>query len=455
MKALLVFVAVACVALGPVFGQFSTDIASPGAAEQLRLGVQAYNRGRYAESILILEKSLAYQPDSPLIKYWLGRAYYKSGFEETALRIWDPLLQSPSSPPFLRAKAELIRSSRSLTEPAGTYSFVEVARYEGRAGKTSLFLRPSSLMPLRDGSLLVVGHGSNELLTLDSDGVVRKRDRGGLDGFDRPFGLARLPDGTLFLSEFNGDHIVRIAPDGSLRRIGARGRGAGQFIGPQYLASDDAGYIYVTDYGNNRICKLDSEGNFILAFGAKVADSGFDGLASPSGIVVKDGVVYVADSLRKAIFRFDGDGNYLGALGQSQLHFPEGLALWSGGTALLIADTDRIVSIDLASETLSVVYTAADRRARIVDAAPDHNGNVVYCDFDASALAVISESSQLASGYDVEIERIVSDAFPIVDVDVTVRDRSGAPVVGLRNGNFYLTERITRNSQSDEAGKTV
>ena len=455
MKALLTIVLLALFVTLPATAQFSTDIASPGAAEQLRLGVQAFHRGRYAESILLLEKSLAYQPDSALIKYWLGRAYYKSGFDETALRIWDPLLAAPESPPFLRAKVERLRASRALGLGEGDYSFVEVARYEGRQGNATLFLRPSTILPMRDGSTLVVGHGSNELVTLDSSGVVRKRDRGGLSGFDRPFGLAALPDGTLFMSEFNGDQITRIAPDGAMRQIGSKGRGAGQFLGPQYLASDDAGYVYVSDYGNNRVCKLDSDGNFVLSFGSRQDDSGFVGLESPAGLVVKDGIIYVADSLRKAVFKFDSDGNYLGALAEGHLHFPEGLALWESGGALLVADTDRIVSIDLSSEALKLVYASPDRHARIVDAAPDHNGNLIYCDFDASAVAIISEASEIAAGYDVEIDRIMSDSFPVVDVDVSVRDRTGAPVVGLRDGNFYLTERLHRTTQSDEAGRTV
>ncbi|HUW41215.1 MAG TPA: hypothetical protein VMV90_09380 [Rectinemataceae bacterium] len=455
MKSAVLAILCVLLAAAPAAAQFSADIASPGAAEQLRLGVQAFHRGRYAQSILLFEKSLAYQPDSALIQYWLGRAYYQSGFEETALRAWGPILSAPDAPPFLTARAEFIRSSRALDQLPRDLSYVEVERYKGRQGNATLFLRPSTIISQRDGTTLVVGHGSNEVVTLDSSGLVRKRVTGGLPGLDRPFGAAELPDGTLFVSEFEGDRILRIAPDGSTRSIGSKGRGPGKFLGPQYLACDDAGYVYVDDYGNNRICKLDSDGKYILSFGDRQDASGFPGLESPAGLVVKDGTVYVADSLRKSVFEFDGNGNYLGVLAEGELHFPEGLALWQAGSALLVADTDRIVSIDLSSETLSMVYSPPDRHARIVDAVPDHNGNLIYCDFDASAVAVISESSQIAAGYDVEIERIMSDAFPVVDVDVSVRDRSGAPVVGLRGGNFYLTERLSTTKQFDEAGKAV
>ena len=43
---------------GSAWAQFNSVLKSPGAAEQLRLGVQSYQRGRYGESILLFEKLL-------------------------------------------------------------------------------------------------------------------------------------------------------------------------------------------------------------------------------------------------------------------------------------------------------------------------------------------------------------------------------------------------------------
>jgi hypothetical protein len=90
---------------GHVAAQFRADFDSPGAAEQFRLGVQSYHHGRYGESILLFEKALAYAPGEPLVLYWLGRAYLKTGFEETALRTWQVLVDRPDALPSLRAKS--------------------------------------------------------------------------------------------------------------------------------------------------------------------------------------------------------------------------------------------------------------------------------------------------------------------------------------------------------------
>jgi DNA-binding beta-propeller fold protein YncE len=437
------------------FAQFDSVMKSSGAAEQLRLGVQAYQRGRYAESILLFEKALAYSPGERLLQYWLGRAYFKTGFDETALRFWEPLLAESSCPPFLKAKAALVRASREIAPADGEYRYVEVARFEGAKGKETFFKRPTAAIPRPDGSVFVVAHGSNELLTIDASGVIKQRSRGGIAGYDRPYGAAFLPDGTLFVTEFNGDRVSRIAPSGASKVFGAKGRGDGGLIGPQYAAADSDGYVYVTDYGNARVCKFDSEGAFVLAFGAKDAASGFPGFASPSGILALDGEVFVADSTRKALYRFDPSGNYLGSLAEGELRFPEGLSSWQEGRAILVADTDRIASIDLETEALREVYKVPGKKARVVSAAVDRNGNLLACDFDASAILVLSDVSDIAAGYDVEIERIYSDSFPKVTLDVRVRNRSGLPLVGLGEGNFYLTETVRRSTRQDEGEKAV
>jgi hypothetical protein len=96
------------------------------------------------------------------------------------------------------------------------------------------------------------------------------------------------------------------------------------------------------------------------------------------------------------------------------------------------------------------VYRAPGGKARIVSAAVDRNGNLLACDFDASAVVVLSDISDIAMGYDVEIERVYSDTFPKVIVDVRVRDQNGLPLVGLGAANFYLSETVRRAVQVDE-----
>jgi hypothetical protein len=46
---------------------------------------------------------------------------------------------------------------------------------------------------------------------------------------------------------------------------GSTGSGDGQFVNPALgVASDSSNNIYLADWGNNRIQKFDSNGNFIM-----------------------------------------------------------------------------------------------------------------------------------------------------------------------------------------------
>ena len=432
--------------------QWRTELASPGAAEQMRLGVIAYNQGRVTESLLLFEKALAWDPGEPAILDWLGRAYYRSGFESTALATWEPILGLPEAPASLAARVELIKARRALETSVSLPTYVEAHRFEGQKGSSPQFLRPSSLLALPDGSFYVVAQGSDQVLRLDVNGLVKQRITGGLNGLDRPFGIARLADGTILVSEFNGDRISEYS--GSTDKLlFSSGRGGNQLLGPQFMTIDSSGYLYVTDYGNDRVLKFDPDGKAILVFGGASGD--FRGLRSPTGIAWVNGIVYVADSEAKSLFSFDESGNYLGSLAPGQMRFPEGLSPWQGGRALLVADSDRVLSIDLASERVDEIYRSSDARPRLTSAVSDHMGGILVCDFNASAISVLNESTDLARGFDVEISRIDASAFPVVHVSADVRDRWGKAVVGLSSSNFYLSETLHSRTTVQEAGKPV
>ncbi|MEI6875581.1 MAG: tetratricopeptide repeat protein, partial [Spirochaetota bacterium] len=435
-------------------GQWKTELNSPGAEEQMRLGVIAYHQGRYSQALLFFEKSLAYDPGEELTLYWLGLCYLRSGYEATALRTLEPLLDHPSAPPQLHSLVESLRSRRSLGMASMVPRYVEAARIEGTKGKSASFSRPTSIVPQSDGTFMLVAQGSSQILRIDPNGLVKERISGGLAGFDRPFGLVGTPDGVFFVSEFNGDRITRIQ-GGQANIFGTNGRGDGQLIGPQFMTIDDSGYIYVCDYGNSRIAKFDSEGNFILAFGSKTGN--FSGLESPAGMAYISNTLYVADSYTKSIYCFDSSGNYLNVVAAGLLHFPEGLAVWNSGNALLVADTDRVISVDLKSERVDEIYRSPDSRPRIVCAVADYNGNILISDFDASVVSILTEGPSIAQGYQVAIDRIDAAQFPKVRLSVTVRDRNAQPVVGLSASNFYLSEqlRTRKNVTKDEKTEIV
>ena len=426
---------------GPVTG--GEGSAALTAAEEFRLGVQAYNRFSYNEAILSFERALSFRPGEPLILDWLGKAYYRSGFEETALRQWRAALdvygRNSSAGLLLNSRIETVTNRRFLFPIANDgVRYVTAGRYPGRNRETVLYRQPTSVLANNDGSAWIIAYGSNEIVKVDVNGIIRDRKRGPMNGFDRPYDMVRGLDGRLYVSEYRGSRISVLDSNGNwLSYIGSRGLGPGQLVGPQHLTIDEDGYLYAVDYGNRRITKYDPDGAFILSFGLR--SSIFPGLLSPTGIAAGSGRIFVAENSAKVIYMFDPNGNYLGRLGAENLQGPESMKFLSDGT-LLVTDNNRILQIEPDTAIARELGLAGGERVRITGADIDKNGNVLAANFNAGEVSIMTRFDDLASGFFVQIRNIHTDRFPVVTVELTVEDRLRRPIMGLDGNNFLLTE---------------
>jgi DNA-binding beta-propeller fold protein YncE len=241
----------------------------------------------------------------------------------------------------------------------------------------------------------------------------------------------------MYLTEYRGGRVSILSPQGDWQGyIGSKGIGQGMFVGPQNIAADEDGYLYVVDFGNQRISKFDPDGLFVLSFGRKGAF--FPGFLSPTGIAARNSRIYIADSVAKRIYSFDPNGNYLGGLVEG-LTGPESLRFLSDGK-LVVADTNRILLIDPDSAIIRELGLAGNPKTRIVSADMDRNGNLLAANFALGEVTVLSRFDDLASGLFVQIERIYADKFPSITAEIRVEDRLRRPIVGLDARNFYLSE---------------
>ncbi len=184
-----------------------------------------------------------------------------------------------------------------------------------------------------------------------------------------PVGLAVDSAGNLYIADFGNNRIRKVTAGGTISTIAGTTQGfsgdggaaaSAQLSGPQGVAVDGAGNVYIADTLNNRLRAV-SGGTISTVAGTGVAGSNGDGgpaanaqMVNPGGVAVDGaGNIYVSDlslRIRKIfpngpIFTIAGAGpaGYTGdgGLGTSaDLNGPNGLAVDSKGN-VYIADTNN------------------------------------------------------------------------------------------------------------------
>jgi DNA-binding beta-propeller fold protein YncE len=193
----------------------------------------------------------------------------------------------------------------------------------------------------------------------------------------------------------------------------------------------------VVEFGNRRISKFDPDGTFINAFGSKNAE--FPGFLAPSGIAARGGLVYAADGAAKRIYTFDSNGRYLGILVSEGLEGPESLRFLNNGS-LLVTDTRRLLLVDPGTGIMRSLYSTGNSGSRFIDGMIDANGAVMAANFAANEVTAFASLDDVALGLSVSIDRVMSDGFPNVTVELRVEDSRRNPIAGLDQRNFVLTE---------------
>lgn len=427
----------------PLAAQHGIDLAAARAETEIRWGVLAWHRGAFNDAVLSFEKAIGIDPSSARALEWLGRALLKSGYVPEAIDVWERLKASGKATPLVADQLQMLRARAGIAPdlPADRTYVVSVS-LDGAARGGYAFKRPTAVRPLADGTFLVAAFGSNEVLHYDANYRLLAALRGGPGGLDRPYDALPDADGTWFVSEYGANRIVRLNARGdrvaefgqniTASVTGARpgGKAAASLRGPQYLAADGRGRIWVTDWGNGRAVAFDRQGTFILAI---------DDLAGPTGIAERDGVLYICEKDAGRIAVFDLNGNRLGTIGEGSLASPEGLSFSADGK-LLVADAGRLRAGDLERETWFSLGDAGSAADRVVQVAQTVNGQLLAADFDGSRIVLLADTGSLYTGLWVRVERANTVRYPEVFLDVAVETRSGKPVVGLSIDNFVITE---------------
>ncbi len=205
--------------------------------------------------------------------------------------------------------------------------------------------------------------------------------------FNQPQALVVDAQGNIFVADQYNNAIRKIDMNGNVTTFAGNGtmgyvdgtggpNGTAEFDFPTGLAFDGQGNLLVADQYNNRVRKIDVNGNVTTVAGNGTAGfvdgtGGVNGTAEfniPASLVVDGhGNIIVADEGNNSIRAIDPSGNVTTLAGNGMYGFvdgtggPHGSAEFSGPVALALDTQGNIIVADLANE-----------RIRQVDA----NGNV-------------------------------------------------------------------------------
>ena len=214
---------------------------------------------------------------------------------------------------------------------------------DGGPATEAQFAWPTGLALDGSGNLYVADSGDNRVRRIDAEGVITtfagtgKYGFGGDGGpateaqFSWPWQLALDGSGNLYVADHDNSRIRRIDAEGVITTFAGTGEwgfsgdgGAAteaQFSGPNGLAVDGSGNLYVSDRGNSRIRRIDAEGviTTIAGSGPGSSSGGYSGdggpateaqFSGPNGLVLDgSGNLYVSDRHRIRVIRPPGERN--------------------------------------------------------------------------------------------------------------------------------------------------
>ena len=213
--------------------------------------------------------------------------------------------------------------------------------------KEGQFTHPRGVAITNDGHILVTD--DHRLQKLTTDGVCVKSVGSSESGsgrlqFNFPEGITVHPTtGQIFVADRSNHRVQIFNNDLNFSHIITPSDGR-LFEGPNDVALDNEGYLYVAELSNHCITKLTTKGQYIKMF------AGYKGscpgqLSWPSSLIINNNLVYVTEEGNHRISIFDTNGTFIHCFGKEgrkrgDFSRPWGITSDTLGN-LYVSDTDN------------------------------------------------------------------------------------------------------------------
>jgi len=215
-----------------------------------------------------------------------------------------------------------------------------VEGYSGDDGPATnaMLDKPSGLAVNKLGELYIADYLNNRIRKVDAAGIITTVAGNGDASFSGdggaatnarlyyPYSVTVNAAGSLYIADFYNNRIRKVDTNGIIATVAGNGgqgfSGDGgpatnaTFLGVTGVAVDTAGNLYINDWYNNRIRKVDTNGTITTIAGNGTAGFSGDGgvatnasLNRPEGVTVDAmGNLYIADRDNNRVRKVDADG---------------------------------------------------------------------------------------------------------------------------------------------------
>ncbi len=417
------------------------DLPNEYSMEEFQNGIRAFHNTEYERSITFFLKSLGFNENNKLARYFLGESYRKAGYDKNAIFVWNNLLSLGYSERSLNNKIMHLYNKRGmLSEININKTFVLKEDIKGYYPNTAspLFLKPSQISVDQNNHYYIASFLTGYVVELDPNFNLVKNHFPVLEKMKKPFGVAVDKEGFIYVSDFENNVVLKLDKFGMIKsKIGFKGVGKGALLGPEYLMIDDEENIYVVDSGNKRINKYHKNGNILFSFGTD--DSGEGKLIRPAGLYLFDNNIYVCDRGSDRIVVFDKSGNYLSSFGEGKIKKPYDITRDNYNRFLILCENEIWV-YENENSLWYILDAPGNRLERGTSIIVDKEKNLLVTDFDTSRLLVFSHERERYTNLNINIERVFSQNFPDVHIALTVEKDDYTVPTGIDVQNVTIFE---------------
>lgn len=236
--------------------------------------------------------------------------------------------------------------------------------------------------------------GSNVVKIAAGGGSASVVSTGGLTIFEA-CGVVVDGAGNLYIADYGHNRIVVVKSDGAATVLTISGLGTA-INQPAGLALDESGNLYIADWGNNRVVEVTPAGaGYVVATGSYTLNS-----AGVTGVAVDpSGNIYVADRVANHIVKVapSGAASLVSVAGLT-LSNPQGVAADGNGNVYIADSGHRRVVQVTAAGTASVVQTPGQTIGTIMyGVTVDASGNLFAVDWSNNRLLKVTVSGTALS----------------------------------------------------------